>query len=265
MSEYQPDFSLVEDTTPAEESAPAEPAAAEETTDATPEAEAEQLAQQQDEATPAAEEPAAPAPFLTIKYNHENIDMSEEEVRKTVQLAKKNESVLAELDYLAAQNDQSVADFVRGLNDAADNAYLDMLHEKYGEDDEETIQTLLKAHRDANKDKYDALIAKRAEAAKADEDSLTERIANELTDVQRIFPDVKDFNSLPETVRKAALNGGDLMKEYLLYRHNEDLKVQKNKAAETKAASAASGSVKSSGETDESADTSAFMRGLWGT
>ncbi len=265
MPDYEPDFTPVEeDTTPAEqeENTPAE---TEEGTKPETAPQDEGNADTKTDEAPAADQPDAPAPFLSIKFNHENIDMTEEEVRKTVQIAKKNEALFAELDYLAAQGGETPAEFVKRITKASEDAYLEKLRDKYGDEDEETVNELMELYRSKNKEKYDAVIKARADAAKADEDSLNERMANELIEVQGMFPDVKEFNDLPESVRKAALGGGDLLKEYLKYRHSEDAKVQKNKEAESKAQSAASGSVKSPEQTEDSAENTAFMRGFWGT
>lgn len=273
MSDFEPDFTILEESTTSNEEQEinnqAEPEAVNES-DSAPQEEKQNTENETDDAEQAesSSEPEAPKPFLSIKYNHENIDMTEEEVRNTVQLAKKNEALLASLDYLAAQNDETISEFVKRLEEASDNALLERLRDRYGDMSEDEINELADLQRNKNKEKYDAVLANRKkeseEAAKNAEQSLNERMANELIEVQEVFPEIKEFNDLPEKVRKAALSGGDLMKEYLKFLHSEAEKIKQNKAAEQKAANAASGSVKSPEQTEESAEMSEFLKGLWG-
>ena len=273
MSDYESGFNIPEEDTTPNEGEEINTQAETETvneSDSAPQEEEQNTGNETDNAETAetSSEPEAPKPFLSIKFNHENIDMTEEEVRNTVQLAKKNESLLAELDYLAALNDETVSEFVKNLSKASDDALLERLRSKYNDLNDDELKDMADFQRNKNKEKYATVLENRKkeseDAAKNAEQSLNERMSNELAEVQEVFPEIKEFNDLPENVRKAALSGSDLLKEYLKHLHSEDLKIKQNKTAEQKATNAASGSVKSPEQTNDTAELNDFIKGVWG-
>lgn len=263
------DFTPVEDTTPppAEESEThAEPEElSEKETEAASQTETESedstdgnahQAQAEDEKTQAEE------PYLTIKYNHEEQNFTREEAATYIQKAMKEQN---KLEYLAAQNGETVSQLVDRIIKASDDNYRDSLISEYG-DKPELIEQLMKSYHNSQKERYEKMLNDRAADAAAQkeqaEKSLNERMAAELSEVQGIFPEIKQFNDLPKSVRDNALKGGDLLKEYLKHRHSEQLKIEKNKAAEQKAAAASGGSMQSTADIDTAADD--FAKGAWG-
>lgn len=107
--------------------------------------------------------------------------------------------------------------------------------------------------------KYDAL--KLGADEQPQNSSLAEKIADSLLQLQQEFEEVTCFDSLPDEVKTEALQGGDLLKSYLLYRHRQQLAAAKSKADSETAASVSTGRLKDSinnGFVDD-----AFIQGLY--
>ena len=265
------DFAPVEATTPtAEESAAEEKEVETEGQEAQEEDVNE--AQSTPEDTKAEEKPeeeSAPAPFMTVKYNHKAKDLDRDEATRLAQLGLKHEKVLPvlnQLEYLAAQSDTTVEQMVNNIFNRAEEGYRQELESRFG-DDEEAINAMMAAYRSNQQAKFDKVKADREQAEKdaqkQEEDNLNTRLGNELLKVRELFPEIKEFNDLPESVRTRALQGENILTEMLLFERKEKQKIKENEQAARSAAEASSGK-QGSGDVVEESVMSEFMKGVWG-
>lgn len=97
-----------------------------------------------------------------------------------------------------------------------------------------------------------------ASSEKTDED----RIAEEFSALCKNFPEYRSVEELPAEVLKSALSGGELEKELLRFKYDEERKINMARAAEEKNRMQSVGAVKSD-DGFVGADN-AFKRGLWG-
>ncbi|MBO5872731.1 MAG: hypothetical protein J6Q56_00810 [Clostridia bacterium] len=88
-----------------------------------------------------------------------------------------------------------------------------------------------------------------------------DRIAEEFSALCKNFPEYRSIEELPEEVLKGALNGGELEKELLRFRYDEERKINMARAAEEKNRMQSVGAVKSDDGFVGADD--AFKRGLW--
>ncbi len=262
------DFTPVEDEATIPESEPAEKptgTAAEEAAAETTEAEPQEPAGETAADDTARE--AEDVPFITVTYNKQPKGLTQEEAVRLAQIGLKAEPELHKLDYLAAQSGISVSQLVDGIMQAADDKYRRELKDEFG-DDSERIEELLELRKNKQQKKYERVLADRkaAETAEAEkeEKALSEKIAAELTEVTALFPEIKEFKDLPESVRKAACSGKDVLKEILKFKFNEQKNVEKEKATAALAAGSSAGSVKTPEPAEEASEVSAFSKGVWG-
>ena len=93
-----------------------------------------------------------------------------------------------------------------------------------------------------------------------DNSDLAGTIADGFLKLKEEFKEVSSFESLPESVRQDALNGGDIVKSYLLYCHRQASEIAQNKECQTAASKSSTGKL-----SESSSDTlyDSFLRGLY--
>lgn len=201
-------------------------------------------------------------PFLEIKYLKENKALTRDEAKNFAEIGMHYSDVRETLERVAAIKGMSVQDFVTSIETEQDEAYRRELAERFG-NDEETINIMMEHYQNGKQGKIDAAKNKRLQDEAAAEQNINTRLANEFIELQKEFPELKEFANLPESVRRAAAEGKDLTHAYLLHQHRENKKIAEAKASEAKAAASSAGSMATSGDAVDNS-TSALMKGLWG-
>ena len=228
----------------------------------------EQTAKQSDSEVSAPESSESTA-FLSVQFNHESRDLTQDEAVSFAQkglLYDKISPVMNKVDYLAAQNDMSVADFVESLLNQADETYKNSLMDNFGED-QEVINGMLELYHVKQKSKYEKILDDRKKTEELEQEqkkvSLESRLAGEFGELKAEFPEIAEFKDLPPAVKKAAADGKDLLSAYLYHLHTENKKIA---AAQETAAAAQKTTIGSaaSGSALEENSISAMLKGLWG-
>ena len=202
-------------------------------------------------------------PFLEIRYNHESKGLTREEAVTLAQKGMHYEGTYKSLERVAALTGQSVKDFLNGIETAQDEAHRQELIERFG-DDEDTVDKMMELYQINKQKTLDAMALKREEETAQAEQSTNERLATEFTDMKNgDFPELTDFASLPNEVKRAAMDGMSLSHAYLAFMHRENKKIAAQKASEEAAAKKSTGSMSTENETVDAA-SSALMKGLWG-
>ena len=200
------------------------------------------------------------APFLEIKYNHESKGLTREEAATLAQKGMHYEGLYQNLERIADLKGVTVKELINGFETEQDEAYRRELAERFG-DDEETINIMMEHYQSEKGKKIDAAKNKRLQDEATAEQNINTRLANEFIELQKDFPELKEFADLPESVRRAAAEGKDLTHAYLLYQHRENKKIAAAKASEEAAAAKSAGSLGGSVTEDMSED--AFLKGLF--
>ncbi len=205
---------------------------------------------------------AVPEPFLNIQFNHEDKSLTREEATAMAQKGYAYDDLFPKLQRAAALQGKDVKAFIDGFEKAQDEAYRAELEEKFG-DDTETINSLMELY---NSKKEKTVKAAQSELERQKEEhrtTLESRLADEFIELQKEFPEVKDFASLPQSVKNVAADGRNLYDAYLRYLHTEKKKTDAAKASAEAAKKASAGNMKPGGE-QQNAVMTAFMQGLYG-
>lgn len=227
----------------------------EQTTEATTEVEGETL-------TDNGEGTGTPAPFLTIRYNHEDKPITQDEAITLAQKGMAYDSIYKSVQRAAALKGMDVRTFISSFEKAQDDAYRESLVEKYGEDDTETIESLMELYQSKKESTVKAAEEAEAQKQREQQTTLESRLADEFIELQKEFPEIEKFEALPKSVVSAAAKGQNLLTAYLLHQHTENKKVEAAKKTAETAKKASGGSMSSSEAQQTSID--AFMRGLYG-
>ena len=200
--------------------------------------------------TPAAEggadNPQAPVePFLPVKFRLETRDLTREDAAKYAQLGLLREAetpMLEDLALMAAAQGKTLAEFVRSLKEADEQALRDdKLHITGG--DADAAETLVKAELARRREALNLQARQEQEAEQAAEKTLTDRLAGEFGELREMFPDLAEWSHVPRTVVEDAIkNNRNLVDAYLRYRHREGKNIEQNRAAQAAAAAASVGS-----------------------
>ncbi len=208
-----------------------------------------------------------PPPFITVRYNHEDKPLSQQEAITLAQKGMHYEKLYGKLDYLASLQEIDVNTFIERLVEAPEAAHRKHLEGLYGEDSED-VEIGMNIFREKQAENYKKYVADRdkAEKEKTENEQRTtqSRLAEEFIELQREFPEVAEFKNLPDSVIREASGGKrDLISCYLKYLHSENKRI---KAAENTAAAAQESSAgsMSSASGEISSEERQFLDGLWG-
>lgn len=196
--------------------------------------------------------------YIEVSFGEEVRSLNRDEATYYAQRGIELDQVYQELDYIATTQGLTVDEFLKAQRDARETAYRQQLETRVT--DEEAIEDLMNLYRSKEDEKYEQAKLGRKKAEEAERQSRESRIADDFIKLQKEFPEVKDFKSLPASVKQAAANGKDLLAEFLLYQHREGQAVKKAEETAKAAAAASGGSVKSA-NVDENADRlAAFIK-----
>lgn len=202
-------------------------------------------------------------PILTVRFNHEDHALSMTEATELAQKGLKLDSIsdmLNDISYLAAIQDKTPAELIKGYIEAGENLKRRELTDKYGEDSE-VVEVLMEKFKNENQQKFTAAKETIKQKEVAAEQNLNQRIADDFQKMKADFPEITDYASLPTAVKRQAVNGTPLKYAYLEYKYAEERKAT---AAKEQAASAAKKSTGSMA-TDEGGNSAenALLKGLW--
>lgn len=202
--------------------------------------------------------------FVTVKFNKQFKTYSAAEAQPLIQKGLNYERlspVLEQAKILAAENNQSIAQFIGELYDTHE----DMLRKRYMEashGDEALVEQMMKQQKQMLADKSGELDLSQDDDN--DDGDYVEKIAGEFLTLQKQFPEYKNFSDLnPEVLQTAqreniSLLDAKLRLDFFSRRQSENAQKQKEKNS-----GAALGSAASKGGADDS-DIDAMMKGIWG-
>lgn len=198
------------------------------------------------EASDVAEETQTPvAPFLPVKFRHETRELTREDAAKYAQLGLLREAeqpMLDDLALMAAAQGKTVAEFVRSLKEADEQALRDDKMNITG-GDADAAETLVKAELAKRREALNLRARQEQEAEAAAEKTLTDRLAGEFGELRAMFPDLAEWSALPKSVIEDAIkNERNLVDAYLRYQHREGANIERNRATAAAAAAASVGS-----------------------
>lgn len=206
-------------------------------------------------------------PFISVKFRHENRDMTREEAIAFAQkglLYDHINPIFNKLDYLAAQKDISVGELVTSLLEADENAHRQELIERYGEESK-AVEELMELYRNKSGEKYQKVLADRQKAeAKAEQKANLDRqtsLAEQFAKLQEEVPEIATVKDIPQTVLSLAdKNKIDLVSAYLLHKHREEKRIAAAEALAAQQSKTSTGSARSNETTGDTA-VDAFIRG----
>lgn len=201
-------------------------------------------------------------PFLTIRYNHENKGLTEQQAAQLAQKGMRFEGVLNRLDYIAAQQNTTVEKLVDGVMQSMEDAKRAELQQRYG--DETTVNELMELYHHTQREKYEKAEAERQAQESKSETGVNERIAEEFRRMKKDFPSLTELEALPKQVLDAAQNGMPLEYAYLVYEHNERVKAEQSASLQAHAARISAGSMAGGSGDEDSESARRYRNALWG-
>lgn len=200
-----------------------------------------------------------PQPFMTVKHKHEDVNLSQEEATDWIQIGMASKSMLETVRRAAALKGVDVKTFIESFEKDQDEAYRQELIAKHGEDDIETVDKLMELYQSKKESTVNAAIEAEKRQKAEEEKTLEGRIADEFIELQKEFPDIKDFESLPKSVKAAASKGENLFFSYLRFQHSEARKAEAARKTAEAAQKASGGSLNSTPEEHQNSVMKAMM------
>lgn len=201
-------------------------------------------------------EETAPAFSLPVRFNHKSHQLTAEQATAYAQMGMKYEAqalLREKLDRLASGSGKTVEQMVDMLMESQDKLLRSQLLERCN-GDQEKADLLLEKELARRQAAYDEVTRQRVAAAEQEEKDFTERMAEQFMELQKEFPELEAFDSLPPSVVDlAAQKDISLLDAYLRHRLKEDRRVEQNRTAAATAAKAGIGSQSGGGiqqETD---------------
>ena len=220
---------------------------------------------QEAEETNDAEAKASQTTFL-IRYNHEDKELTRDEVVQYAQKGHKYDALAPTLDklsFLASIQGKGATEWLEEQIKNAEENYRQELADKY--DDEEVINLFMERYKAENEAKYNKYKSDKADADTQAEkkamETLEGRIATEFLELQGEFPEVKDVSELPKAVLEQVKKGKNLTDAYLRYKHAENKRVAEAKQTAKASTNASAGKMSGEAEQHDSV-MEALLKGL---
>ncbi|MBQ6816598.1 MAG: hypothetical protein IJP26_05145 [Clostridia bacterium] len=202
---------------------------------------------------------------FTIRYNHKDICLTEEEAKRLAQTGMHFENlgngykqdlkaIMAKLDVCAKQNNKSILEVIDGIIDHDAENYRAELVKKLGEDDP-LVDEIMQMRNFKNSQQN--TFSNKSHGAEPNE------IYEQFKNIAHKFPEINDLEDLPEGVINEALDSGDLEKEILRFLLSEERKIELAKENQNTNQKQMVGALE--GRPTENALFSAIMRGIWGS
>lgn len=203
-------------------------------------------------------------PTIKVRFNHEDRVLSHAEAVTLAQKGLKYDSMaemLNQISYLAAIQDKTPAELIKGYIEAGEDLKRRELVEKYGEDDE-VIEVLMEKFKNENQKKFTAVTETSKQREAEVEQNLNRKIAEDFAELKKDFPELREYGALPVEVQRAAASGTPIKYAYLEYKYAQEKQVNAAKAQAEAAAKKSAGSMASTPESKNSA-VDEMLRGLW--
>ena len=263
--EVAPQTDSADNATEAEANANAQPATAEQNGNT----DAENQTSEDNEATEqsAGADDTDSAPFLSVRYNHEDRELTQEEAQSYAQRGIQAEPIMADLRYLAAQDGyKSVKEFIDNLKSTAEASRLENLRgQLVDEGNEDLLNSILAAETAKIKSAAGVIEEDEKKAFASEYESEHSRLADEFIALQKEFPELKEFKEVSKSVLQLAQKEKiSLLDAQLRFNHAENKKI---KQAEMSSAAAAESSTGSMSDTDTSGGSTSLLdamrKGIW--
>ncbi len=200
--------------------------------------------------------------YIELRINDNEVrSLNRDEAMHYAQRGVELEGVYQKLDYLATAQGVSVDDYLKNQLDAREQSYRAELETRVT--DKDALEELMGLYRTREKEKYEQAILGRKKAEETARQTRESKIAEDFLKLQKEFPEVSDYKSLPNSVKSAAAKGEDLLSAYLLHRHREGQAVKKAEESAKAAAAASAGSMQSVADISEES-FSDFKKALFG-
>ena len=199
--------------------------------------------------------------FIEISVNDERRTLNRDEAAQYARRGVELDGMYRKLDYLATASGKTVDDLLQGYLDAREAEYRKGLEARVS--DPEAVEQLMEVYRTREKEKYEQAVLGRKKAEETARQTREAQIAEDFIKLQKEFPEVADYKSLPPEVKRAAANGENLLNAYLLHLHREGQAVKKAKANAEAAAAASAGSMSDVAQNRENASFSEFKAALF--
>ncbi len=197
------------------------------------------------------------APFLTVRYNHRDKELCEDEAKTLAQKGLAYDSIYPKLKRAAALKGMDVKAFVSSFERNEEDAYRASLVEQYGEESE-AVEGLMELYRA----KKDALVQDAVDRWDGDEAKRKASVEEQFKALKSEFPDIKSYESLPPEVLSDVEGGAELLPSYLKYKYFEDKRIKESERKAAESAAASAGALGSNEVTESTMD--AFLKGLRG-
>lgn len=185
------------------------------------------------------------SPFMTIKYNKESKDLTQEEAITLAQkgmnydhileqynAVKDNEESIKELRRVAQANNMSVGDLVKGLTDLQSKLELDKeieaLREQYPNSDDALLTELAQSHLSTKAN----IVSKQKEEAAA---KIKQEISEDIDRLKAIRPNIDPSKLDPEVYSMVKNKGFRLTEAYLTWESTKRDEIDKQKEESLKA------------------------------
>lgn len=235
-------------------------------TDATePQEQQEQQGAPQGEAetSPNAESEEVVTPFLTIRHNHEDKQLTQDEATVFAQKGMAYDTLYGQIARAAAIQGKDVKEFIASFEKMADDQKRRELMEQYG-GDAGIVDQMMELYQIKKEQTVSEAERLRKQAEEAETQNVNQRLADEFIELKKVFPDLKGFDSLPEQVKRAAGAGMSLEHAYLKYQHTETKKVADAQKAADTAADKSTGSMGTDNTSQETIAEQKYRAALWG-
>lgn len=262
--EVAPQTDSADNATEAEANANAQPTTAEQNGNT----DAENQTSEDNEATEqsAGADDTDSAPFLSVRYNHEDRELTQAEAQSYAQRGIQAEPLMADLRYLAAQDGhKSVKEFLETLKKAAEDSRMENIRgQLVDEDNEDLINAIYSAEVSKIKNAAGVIEADEQKAFAAEYENEHTRLADEFIALQKEFPELKEFKEVSKSVLQLAQKEKiSLLDAQLRFNHAENKKIKEAEQSAAAAAESSTGSMQSSENNVNSSVLDAVLKGIW--
>lgn len=202
-------------------------------------------------------------PFVTVKFNKGFQNYTAEEAKPLIQMGlnyQRLSPVLEQAKILAAENNQSMQEFIGELYQAHEQMQRERYMDASG-GDEELVERMMQQQKQQLLERSGQI--DKPEADENDSDYV-EQLANEFMALQKDFPEFEKFSDLPpEVLQTAQQNNISLLDAKLRLDYASRKAANAAKKQQKKNSGAALGSA-GSGNGSGDNDISALMKGIWG-
>ncbi len=206
------------------------------------------------------------APFLSVRYNHEDRELTRAEAQSYAQRGMQAEPIMYDLRYLAAQDGhKSVKEFIDKLKTAAEKSRMDNIRgQLVDEGNEDLLNAIYSAEISKIKNAAGIIEANEQKAFAAEYENEHSRLADEFIALNKEFPEFKEFKDVSKNVLQIAQKEKiSLLDAQLRFQHAENKKIKQAERSAAVASESSVGSMQSETSNAQSAAIDAMILGVW--